>query len=109
MVQALSRRVEFYFDIHSHSSFKEAFIYGNAMDDVVKQAYAQLFCRILEENTHWFRSALCEFGERHMKFKDRGEERSKEGCGRVMAWKAARVVRSYTLESTVMPGYYSKT
>jgi hypothetical protein len=43
------------------------------MDDVVKQAYAQLFCRILEENTLWFRASFCEFGERHMKFKDKGE------------------------------------
>jgi len=26
-----------------------------------------------------------------------------------MAWKVAKVVKSYTLESTMLPGYYSKT
>ena len=42
------------------------------MDNVVKQAYSQLFCKILEENTLWFKNAFCDFGERQMKFKDKG-------------------------------------
>ena len=32
-----------------------------------------------------------------MKYKDRGEEKTKEGCGRVMALKIGEVTRSYTL------------
>ena len=43
-----------------------------------------------------------------MKFKDKGEERSKEGCGRVMALKIGNVVRSYTIESTMIPSFYKK-
>ena len=33
---------------------------------------------------------------------------TKQGCGRVVAWKLAKVVASYTLESTVLPFYYYK-
>lgn len=44
---ASQQKIEFYFDLHSHSSIKEAFIYGNALDDIVSQTYSELFCKIL--------------------------------------------------------------
>lgn len=56
------KKIEFYFDLHSHSSIKDSFIYGNAFDDVVLQSYTQLYCKILEENHSRFKSSLCEFG-----------------------------------------------
>lgn len=58
-ISSSSRRIEFYFDMHSHSNIKEAFIYGNALEDIIKQSYSQLFCRVLEENSLWFRSNYC--------------------------------------------------
>jgi hypothetical protein len=41
-----------------------------------------------------------------MKFKDKAEKRTKQGCGRVVVWKIAKVIASYTLESTILPFYY---
>ena len=41
------QKIEFYFDLHSHSSPKDAFIYGNALDDIAQQTHTQLFCKIL--------------------------------------------------------------
>ena len=45
---AANSKIEFYFDLHSHSCIKESFIYGNALDELVSQTYSELFCRILE-------------------------------------------------------------
>jgi hypothetical protein len=45
---AVNHKIEFYFDLHSHSCIKESFIYGNALDDLVAQTYSELYCRILE-------------------------------------------------------------
>ena len=41
-----------------------------------------------------------------MKHKDKGEDKSKEGCGRVMAYKVGKAARSYTLESSMIPNFY---
>jgi hypothetical protein len=69
---ALKQKIEFYFDLHSHSSIKESFIYGNALDDIVQQTYSELFCKILEENYPRFRYSLSNFDEKQMKHKDKG-------------------------------------
>lgn len=66
------QKIQFYFDLHSHSSIKESFIYGNAFDDLVSQTYSELYCKILEENFPRFRCYLSNFGENHMKHKDKG-------------------------------------
>jgi hypothetical protein len=34
------QKIQYYFDLHSHSSFKESFIYGNAFEDLVSQTYS---------------------------------------------------------------------
>jgi len=54
-----NQKIEFYFDLHSHSNMKEAFIYGNALDEVEAQVYSRLFCKILEINTPYFKNHLC--------------------------------------------------
>lgn len=43
-----------------------------------------------------------------MKFKDKGEEKTKEGCGRVMAYKIGKVIKSYTLEISILPAFFFK-
>jgi hypothetical protein len=43
-----------------------------------------------------------------MKFRDKGEEKTKEGCGRVMALKLGKAIRSYTLEVSMLPSFFYK-
>lgn len=70
--QHQGRKILFHFDLHSHSSLKNAFIYGNAFDQIVTQTESELYCKILEENCQIFKYGLSQFGERHMKMKDKG-------------------------------------
>ena len=44
-----------------------------------------------------------------MKHKDKGEQLSKEGCGRVVMNKNYGVVCSYTMESSIFSSAYSKS
>lgn len=87
----------FHFDLHSHSSLKPAFIYGNAFDEIATQTESALFCRLLEHNSEVFRYGSSHFTERHMKMKDRGENMTKEGCARVVLSKLANITYSYTV------------
>lgn len=61
-----------HFDLHSHSSLKPAFIYGNAFEDIVTQTESALFCKLLEHNSEVFKYSFSQFTERHMKMKDKG-------------------------------------
>ena len=45
-----------------------------------------------------FEHEYCNFSKKHMTCKDKCEELTKEGCGRVVAYKAYNVIFSYTLE-----------
>ena len=67
----------FHFDLHSHSSLKPAFIYGNAFEDIITQTESALFSRLLEHNSEVFKYGACQFTERHMKMKDKGESMTK--------------------------------
>ena len=82
---------------------KSAFIYGNAYDGIITQTESELFCKLLEQNSEIFRYGLSQFGERHMKMKDRGETMSKEGCARVVISKIANIIYSYTVETSIFP------
>lgn len=37
LLNIISRKIMFHFDLHSHSCNKPAFIYGNAFDQIVTQ------------------------------------------------------------------------
>lgn len=49
-------------------------------------------------NTPYFEYQSCNFSQKHMKHKDRFEELTKEGCGRVFAYKCSGIIHSFTLE-----------
>lgn len=67
-----NQKIEFYFDLHSHSSFKESFIYGNAFDDIIQQTYSEMFCKLLEENYPLFKYNTCSFDVKQMRHRDKG-------------------------------------
>lgn len=49
-------------------------------------------------NTTYFEYQCCNFSKKHMKAKDRYEELTKEGCGRVFAYRCSGMIHSFTLE-----------
>ena len=53
-------------------------------------------------NNKIFEYEYCNFSERHMNARDRGEDMTKEGCGRVVVYRLANIVHSYTLECGIV-------
>jgi hypothetical protein len=88
----------FYFDLHAHPARKGCFMYGNALSDFVHQVENYVFCKLMSINTKYFEYQCCNFSKKHMKMKDRFEELTKEGCGRVFAHKCSGMIHSFTLE-----------
>lgn len=96
-------RMYLYLDMHGHSSTKPAFVYGNALEDIVNQVENQLFCRLLAQNTRYFSYEQSNFTEEQMTTKDRDEALSKEGCSRVCLGRLPSVMLSLTLEIGLHP------
>jgi len=44
----------FHFDLHSHSTLRRSFIYGNAFDDIILQTETEMYCRFLDKNCKYF-------------------------------------------------------
>lgn len=95
-------RLSFYFDLHAHNAKKGAFIYGNAINDFVEQVESQVFCKLFALNHSGFEYDYCNFSQKQMNSKDRNEERTKEGCGRVVMHRLANIVHSYSLECGII-------
>lgn len=98
VINELNGRLLFYFDLHAHHSPKGCFIYSNAFDDFTKQVEARVFCKAMSINNCDFEYQSCNHSPEHMVCKDKKDILSKEGCGRVYAYKAANVWHSYTVE-----------
>lgn len=90
-------RLAFYFDLHAHNAKKGAFIYGNAINDFVEQVESQVFCKLFAMNHSGFEYEYCNFSLKQMSSKDRNEDRTKEGCGRVVMHRMANIIHSYSL------------
>lgn len=52
---------------------------------------------------------FCNFSRKHMSVKDRNEDLSKEGCGRVLFYKQYGLIHSYTLEMGFHSSNYVST
>jgi cytosolic carboxypeptidase protein 5 len=92
------QKVDFFFDLHAHPSLKRFFIYGNAFNDFSSQVEAQLFGKLVEQNCPYFENLDSIFTEKAMKAKDRFDNHTKEGCGRVYYHKRFKLLHSYTVE-----------
>ncbi|KAL4471783.1 hypothetical protein ABPG72_008801 [Tetrahymena utriculariae] len=95
---SLEGRLLFYMDFHSHAGKKGTFLYGNAIEEFSQQVENQVFAKIMAINDPHFEYNYCNFSKAQMKSKDRQDDLTKEGCGRVFVYQTSKIVHSYTLE-----------
>ncbi len=81
-----TNRLHAYIDLHAHATHKGCFIYGNCVD-LKNQVETCLFPRLLSINSNIFEYEQCNFTEKNMYAKDKGDGLSKEGAGRVALYK----------------------
>ena len=84
--------------MHAHPQKKGNFIYGNAFDNQDDQVQTQLFPKILSLNCIEFDYENSCFSKNHMTLKDKNEDLTKEGCGRVVFNRILGQVYAYTVE-----------
>eukprot|EP01083_Nonionella_stella_P099697 280316_1 len=70
ILRKYSNRLEFYIDLHAHSSKRGIFMYGNSLpnDDHIENV---LFAKLMSINCEHFDFGACNFSARHMRIKDR--------------------------------------
>ena len=88
--------------MHAHNAKKGCFIYGNAINDFVEQVESQVFCKLISMNNRGFEYEYCNFTQKHMNAKDKNEDLTKEGCGRVVMYKLAKIIHSYSVECGII-------
>ena len=92
-----TKRLFMYIDLHAHASKKGCFIFGNSLD-YKNQVEICLFPKLLSMNSRHFDYEASDFSMKNMFSKEKGDEFSKEGSGRVAIHKATGIMYSYTLE-----------
>jgi hypothetical protein len=90
--------LSFYIDLHSHPQKKGNFIYGNVLDIPQLQAENSFFAKLLSINCTEFNFTASSFSKYHMNAKDRNEDMTKEGCGRVVFNTHFGLIYTDTLE-----------
>lgn len=63
---------------------------------------SQVFCKLVALNNKGFEYEYCNFTQKHMNAKDRNEEMTKEGCGRVVMHRLAKIIHSYSVECGIV-------
>jgi hypothetical protein len=79
--------IGFCLDLHAHVNKQGSFIYGNYTNVLERQMKVCLFPKILAFNNEIFDFESCNFSEKNMSSKDKGDELSKEGASRVAIFK----------------------
>jgi hypothetical protein len=92
-----SDRLFMYLDLHAHATKKGCFIYGNHLD-FRDQVNTCLLPKLISLNSEAFDYESCDFSEKNMYVKDKGDGLSREGAGRVAIYKLTNLVHCYTLE-----------
>jgi len=100
-----TKRLYLYCDLHAHATKRGCFVYGNSMD-FRQQVETLLFPKILSLNSEYFEYESCDFSEKNVNIKDRGDGKNKEGAGRVALHKATDLPKCYTLECNYASGKY---
>ena len=83
------RDVLLFVDLHGHSRKKNIFMYGNSTKGDTRHR-ERIFPYMLEKQAEVFRYLDCAFSV----------QRSKEGTGRVVAWKELNIQNAFTLEAS---------
>lgn len=98
-----NKKLFLYCDLHAHAGKKGCFVYGNSLE------YRQhvdnlLFPKLLALNSEYFDFDCCDFSEKNVNIKDKGDGKDKEGAGRVALHKATNLAKCYTLECNYVSG-----
>jgi len=100
---AQENRIRYYYDLHAHASSRGLFLFGNNMD-FLPQVENCILPKLIELNSEYLLFDNCNFSERSMKTKERGDKFSKEGTGRVHFHKTCEVLHCYTVEASYYRG-----
>ena len=98
-------KIKFYFDLHAHASSKGLFLFGNNLE-YLQQIENCVLPKIMEINCEYLNFLNCNFSERSMRTKERGDKYSKEGTGRVYFHKSCDIIHCYTVEASYFRGIY---
>ena len=77
----------FYVDLHGHASKRGCFMYGNYFEEEESYVQCMLFPKLISINSSHFDFTACNFTEKNMYSRDKRDGMSKEGSGRVAAYK----------------------
>jgi cytosolic carboxypeptidase protein 5 len=77
------QRLKLYMDLHAHARKEGCFIYGNHSDDAIMKAEQMMYPKLISLNCRNFDFQNCVFTEKLMKMKDKREDKTREGAGRV--------------------------
>jgi hypothetical protein len=96
-------KIKYYFDLHAHASSRGLFLFGNSLD-FLQQIENKMLPKLIELNCEELCFANCNFSEKSMKSKDRGDKYTKEGTGRVHFKKICNLIHCYTVEASYYRG-----
>jgi len=99
----IGNKLQLYLDLHAHASKKGCFLFGNTMDFRM-QAEAFLFAKLYSMNSENLDFENCDFSEKNMYAKEKGEAISKEGSARVAIYKATNIPLCFTMECNYNAG-----
>ena len=93
-----SGQLFFYMDLHAHAGQRGIFAFGNQLP-FRDHLSTVLFNKILTLNNKHFDYYNCNFTQKNMYARDKGDNLSKEGAGRVALYKQTGLKHCYTLEA----------
>ncbi len=96
-------RIRYYYDLHAHASSRGLFLFGNNLD-FLPQVENCVLPKILELNSEYLLFENCNFSEKSMKTKEKGDKFSKEGTGRVYLHRVCGLIHCYTVEASYYRG-----
>ncbi len=92
-----AKLIHFCLDLHAHVNKQGVFMYGNSTGSLRDQVSVCLFPKLMEYNCKFFDYGSCNFSEKNMSSKDKGDDLSKEGAARVSIYKETGLVSCWTL------------